>query len=59
MTPHTTDKLAIRRQETGWARARRLRGKGVLGTCIPAVLGQGTTRTDQPGPEGNIVRGED
>ncbi|MGW3116467.1 hypothetical protein ACWDBW_04810 [Streptomyces sp. NPDC001107] len=54
-----TDKLAIRRPETGWARARRLRGKGVVRTCIPAVLEQGTTRTDEPGPEGNIVRGED
>ncbi|MCD9874527.1 hypothetical protein [Streptomyces guryensis] len=59
MTPQTTDKPVIRRPETGWARARRLRGKGVLRTCVPAVLEQGTTRTDQLCPEGNIVRGED
>jgi hypothetical protein len=59
VTTHSSDKLVIRRPETGWSKARRLRGKGVVRTCIPAVLEQGTTRTDQPGPEGNIVRGED
>ncbi|GAA0343887.1 hypothetical protein ACKI1I_27835 [Streptomyces turgidiscabies] len=49
-----------RRAETGWARARRLRGCG-LRTCVRATLdgdagnGDGTGR----GTEGNVVRGED
>ncbi|WP_327692194.1 MULTISPECIES: hypothetical protein [unclassified Streptomyces] len=59
MTSHTSEKLVIRRPETGWSKARRLRGKGVVRTCVPAVLDQEVTRTDQQGPEGNIVRGED
>ncbi|WTX11507.1 hypothetical protein OG303_05400 [Streptomyces sp. NBC_00005] len=59
MTSHTSEKLVIRRPETGWSKARRRRGKGVVRTCVPAVLDQGATRTDQPAPEGNIVRGDD
>ncbi|MEU6258348.1 hypothetical protein [Streptomyces sp. NPDC047043] len=59
MTTHIDDKLVIRRPESGWSKARRLRGKGVVRTCIPAVLDEGATRTEQAGPEGNIVRGED
>ena len=59
MTTHTTDKLVLRRPETGWSQARRRRGEGVVRTCVPAVLDQGTTRTGQPDGEGNIVRGED
>ena len=59
VTTHTDDKLMIRRPESGWSKARRRWGKGVVRTCIPAVVDEGTTRTDQPGPDGNIVRGED
>ncbi|MFI6567372.1 hypothetical protein [Streptomyces sp. NPDC050534] len=59
MTAQTTDKLVIRRPESGWSKARRLRGKGVVRTCIPAVPESDATRTDQYGPEENIVRGED
>jgi hypothetical protein len=59
VTSQTSEKLVIRRPETGWSKARRLRGKGVLRTCVAAVADEGTTRTDQLGPEGNIVRGED
>ncbi|MGY6026649.1 hypothetical protein [Streptomyces spinosirectus] len=59
MTAQTTEKLVIRRPESGWSKARRLRGKGVVRTCIPAVPESDATRTDQYGPEENIVRGED
>lgn len=59
MTTQTSEKAVLRRPETGWSKARRLRGKDALRTCVPAVLDAGTTRTDQCGPEGNIVRGED
>lgn len=59
MTSHTSEKLVTRRPETGWSKARRLRGKGVVRTCLPAVLDGETSRTQQAGPEGNIVRGED
>ncbi|MEU6372346.1 hypothetical protein [Streptomyces sp. NPDC046909] len=58
MTAHTTEK-PVRRAETGWARARRLRGRGVLRTYVPAVAETGTTPEAAPGSEGNIVRGED
>ncbi|MFJ9539573.1 hypothetical protein ACIRPX_20220 [Streptomyces sp. NPDC101225] len=59
MTAQTSAKLVLRRPESGWSKARRLRGQGVVRTCIPAVPEGDTTRTDQYGPEGNIVRGED
>ncbi|MFI6659252.1 hypothetical protein ACIBL8_27395 [Streptomyces sp. NPDC050523] len=59
MTAQTTEKLVICRPESGWSKARRLRGKGVVRTCIPAVPESDATRTDQYGLEENIVRGED
>ncbi|MEU4877443.1 hypothetical protein [Streptomyces sp. NPDC021608] len=44
-----------RRPETGWARARRVRRVRALPrTCLAAVAPGA-----QPGPEGNIIRGED
>jgi hypothetical protein len=59
VTSEISDKPRPRRPETGWARARRLRGKDPLRTCLPAV-DRGTTSTvPEPGTEGNIVRGED
>jgi len=59
VTAHTSEKPVVRRLETGWSKARRLRGKGVLRTCLPAVVDEATTRTDPSGTDGNIVRGED
>ncbi|MFE7173164.1 hypothetical protein [Streptomyces sp. NPDC057616] len=59
MTAQTSVKLVIRRPESGWSKARRRRGEGVVRTCIPAVPEGDATRTDQYGQEGNIVRGED
>ncbi|MER5600519.1 hypothetical protein [Streptomyces sp. NPDC002265] len=61
-TPNSTDiantleSAAGRPSETGWARARRLRDRPVVRTCVPAV---DDAAVRQPGPDGNIVRGED
>lgn len=47
------------RPETGWACARRLRGKHALRTCRPAVDRDTGTTVPETDAEGNIVRGED
>lgn len=52
----TRDWASVRVVETGWARARRLRGERVR-TCVAAVVTEGTP--SRTGTEGNIVRGED
>ncbi|MDT0398354.1 MULTISPECIES: hypothetical protein [Streptomyces] len=57
MNSEIVDRPRTRRAETGWARARRLRGKDPLRTCLPA-MDRGTTPT-APNAEENIVRGED
>ncbi|MDN3026768.1 hypothetical protein [Streptomyces sp. S.PB5] len=59
MTAYTDDKPVVRRAETGWARARRLRDKGVVRTWVPAVVESDSAAAAGPGPEANIVRGED
>ena len=59
MTSETSDKPRPRRPETGWARARRLRGKEPLRTCLPAVDRGGAFAAPAPETEANIVRGED
>ncbi|MFJ6070483.1 hypothetical protein ACIQFU_06465 [Streptomyces sp. NPDC093065] len=59
MTTDTSGKPAVRRLETGWSKARRLRSRGVMRTCVPAVEGGSATRAPQAGQESNIVRGED
>ncbi|MEU0060506.1 hypothetical protein [Streptomyces sp. NPDC006334] len=67
MTPQTEEKPAVRREnravrrpETGWARARRLRRGGAAPrTCLPAVYTPGATPGTPYGVEGNIVRGDD
>ncbi|MER6631418.1 hypothetical protein ABT301_24890 [Streptomyces sp. NPDC000987] len=59
MTSQTSDKPVDRDPETGWREARRLRGKRVVRTCVPAVVDGSPTRTAQLGPDWNIVRGED
>ncbi|MGW6295223.1 hypothetical protein [Streptomyces sp. NPDC055058] len=45
--------------ETGWARARRLRGEPPLRTCLPALADRAECATPGAGVETNIVRGED
>lgn len=59
MTSEISDKPRPRRPETGWARARRLRGKDPLRTCLPAVDHGGPSVASAPETEANIVRGED
>ncbi|MEU7057135.1 hypothetical protein [Streptomyces sp. NPDC046197] len=61
MTAHSTEKLVVRHPETGWAQARRQRGRDVR-TCVPAVEGRNgsrESREEHTGSEWNIVRGED
>ncbi|MFD5283209.1 MULTISPECIES: hypothetical protein [Streptomyces violaceoruber group] len=59
MTTDTGGKPAVRRLETGWSKARRLRSRGVMRTCVPAVEDGSAVRAPQSGQESNIVRGED
>ncbi|PAZ10134.1 hypothetical protein CLM62_42565 [Streptomyces sp. SA15] len=60
MTAQTSEhKPVVRRPETGWSRARRLRRERALWTCLPAVEDRSTPRTARPESEGNIFRGED
>ncbi|MET9777270.1 hypothetical protein ABZ023_23875 [Streptomyces sp. NPDC006367] len=59
MTADTSEKPAVRRPETGWSRARRLRGKGAPRTWVPAVEDGDTPHAPRAGQESNIVRGED
>ncbi|MFI6374131.1 hypothetical protein [Streptomyces sp. NPDC050546] len=54
-----SDKPTRRRPETGWSKARRLRGKAPLRTCLPAVENRAAPGIAHSGPEWNIVRGED
>ncbi|MFJ4280353.1 hypothetical protein [Streptomyces massasporeus] len=55
----TSEKPVVRQHETGWSKARRLRGKAALRTCLPAVEDRGTPAVAHSGAEWNIVRGED
>ncbi|MFJ7345557.1 hypothetical protein ACIQU3_35375 [Streptomyces sp. NPDC101110] len=55
----TSEKPVVRQHETGWSKARRLRGKAAVRTCLPAVEDRGTPLTSRSGSEWNIVRGED
>jgi hypothetical protein len=59
VTSEISDEPRPRRAETGWARARRLRGKDALRTCLPAVDRGTGDPAPTPGAEANIVRGED
>ncbi|GAA3494865.1 hypothetical protein GCM10019016_019650 [Streptomyces prasinosporus] len=62
MTSETSDEPRSGRPETGWGRARRLRGEEPLRTCLPAVdRAPSGLPADAPdkGTEENIVRGED
>ncbi|KAB1140381.1 hypothetical protein F7R91_36295 [Streptomyces luteolifulvus] len=59
MTSQSSVKTVARLPETGWSRARRLRGECALRTCLPAVEDERVPLTTESGPERNIVRGED
>ncbi|WP_343245822.1 hypothetical protein [Streptomyces sp. SID4985] len=55
-TGDTREWASVRVVETGWARARRLRGQRVR-TCVAAVVPKDSA--PRTGTEWNIVRGED
>ncbi|WP_443053038.1 hypothetical protein [Streptomyces sp. FXJ1.172] len=57
MTVEVRKTSAVRRPETGWARARRLRGQGIR-TCERAIIDSATTQT-RGADDGNVVRGQD
>jgi hypothetical protein len=59
MTTPTRDEPVARRPETGWSRARRLREKPALRTCVSAVGDPEGPQRPDTAPEWNIVRGED
>ncbi|MEU9592766.1 hypothetical protein ACGF7W_28700 [Streptomyces sp. NPDC048219] len=59
MSADTSEKPVVRRLETGWSTARRLRSKGAVRTWIPAVEDGDLPRASRTGQESNIVRGED
>ncbi|MGW3210135.1 hypothetical protein [Streptomyces sp. NPDC001135] len=58
VTAHPSEKPALPYAETGWAKARRRRGRG-LRTCLPAILERGTVQRRGTACEDTIVRGED
>ncbi|MFI9245440.1 hypothetical protein ACIGXF_23320 [Streptomyces sp. NPDC053086] len=58
MTAHSSEKPALPYAETGWAKARRRRGRGVR-TCLPAVLDRAATGQQGASADDTIVRGED
>ncbi|MEV5319606.1 hypothetical protein AB0K92_18450 [Streptomyces sp. NPDC052687] len=59
MTTSTSDEPAARRPETGWSRARRLREKPALRTCLAPVEDPDSPHAPHTASEWNIVRGED
>nr|WP_217143563.1 hypothetical protein [Streptomyces sp. AC627_RSS907] len=61
MTTDVGEKPVVHRLETGWSKARRLRGRDGMRmrTWIPAVEDGDAARSPQPAQESNIVRGED
>jgi hypothetical protein len=59
VTTSTSDKPIARRPETGWHRARRLREKPALRTCLAPVEDPEGPQSPHTAAEWNIVRGED
>jgi hypothetical protein len=59
VTAQSHQKTVVRGPETGWSRARRLRGRNSLRTWVPAVAGRDAARGTGAAAEGNIVLGED
>jgi hypothetical protein len=56
VSTHSVEKLVVR--ESGWAKARRRRGKGVR-MCLPALPDKDGTRVPEAGADTHIVRGDD
>jgi hypothetical protein len=57
VTTEASNPIVVRRAETGWARARRLREQGIR-TCVRATLDTTAGRL-RLGDDWNVVRGED
>ncbi|MFJ9710723.1 hypothetical protein [Streptomyces sp. NPDC101234] len=57
MTTEASNPIVVRRAETGWARARRLRGQGIQ-TCVRATLDNNSAQLRQVS-DWNVVRDED
>jgi len=57
MTTQAGNPIVVPRAETGWARARRLRGQGIR-TCLRATLDAAPAQPLR-GDDWNVVRGED
>ncbi|MFG1666188.1 hypothetical protein [Streptomyces sp. Y7] len=58
MTARTAKKDVLHVPETGWIKARHLRGKPIR-TCVAPFEDRRSARPARSGSEGNIVRGED
>ncbi|WP_030682923.1 hypothetical protein [Streptomyces sp. NRRL B-1347] len=61
MTARTGKREVLHLHETGWAKARRLRGlrgRGVR-TCLSPVPDDSAESSAYVSPDGNIVRGAD
>ncbi len=57
MTAEAEKTTTVRRPETGWATARRLRGRRIR-TWVRATA-EGDQSRERRGDEWNVVRGED
>ncbi|MGW7424035.1 hypothetical protein ACWGJB_29065 [Streptomyces sp. NPDC054813] len=57
MTMEVIKTSGVRGSETGWAKARRLRGKGIR-TWVRATV-EGDAGRPRRGDDWNVVRGED
>lgn len=57
VTAEVSTPTVARRPETGWARARRLRGRGIR-TCLRPTLDDNAGHMRQE-DDWNVVRGED
>jgi hypothetical protein len=58
VTAQPTEKPSLPYAETGWAKARRRRNRGVR-TCLPAVVDRDSSQQRRTALEDNIVLGED
>ncbi|MFG3200649.1 hypothetical protein [Streptomyces sp. NPDC048192] len=58
VTAQPTEKPSLPYAETGWAKARRRRNRGVR-TCLAAVMDRDSAQQRRTASEDNIVRGED
>ncbi|MFF4189402.1 hypothetical protein ACFYZ9_40110 [Streptomyces sp. NPDC001691] len=58
MTTRTVENRPLKVAETGWAKARHTRNKGIR-TCLPPVAESDSAPCPNDRPDENLVRGED